>query len=85
MHIRFNTPSGDTIDWVGERIKHREIKFTMNQLSEMLHMLVAEGRALLAQLTVTEEDCVEGLPMIEWDRMEDDHSEDRVGYFIFAE
>ena len=48
MHIRFNTPAGGIIDWVGERIQHRHAKFTMNQLSQMLHILVDEARTLMA-------------------------------------
>lgn len=80
MHIRFNTPAGGTIDWEGERIKHRDIKFTMNQLSQMLHTSVDEARGLLAQLTMVEKEGVEGLPTIEWAKMEDDHGDDRVGY-----
>ncbi|MGC0591393.1 hypothetical protein, partial [Salmonella enterica] len=80
MHIRFNTPAGGTIDWVGERIQHRHAKFTMNQLSQMLHILVDEARTLMAQLAKVEREGIEGLPKIEWANMEDDHSEDRVGY-----
>lgn len=30
MHIRFNTMAGGTIDWQGQRIKHRGIKFTID-------------------------------------------------------
>lgn len=64
-HIRFNMAAGDSIDWEGNKIKHRRIGFKMGQLSEMWHTLV-EG--------------VEGLPAIEWLKMEDDYSEDKVGY-----
>lgn len=80
MHIRFNTAAGGTIDWQGQRIKHRRIDFTMDKLSHMLHTLVDEARGLLAQLTAVEKEGVEGLPSIEWSELEDDHSEDRVGY-----
>lgn len=46
----------------------------------MLHILVDEARGLLAQLTAVEKEGVEGLPSIEWSELEDDYSEDRVGY-----
>ncbi|KAI3559933.1 hypothetical protein IWW34DRAFT_584668, partial [Fusarium oxysporum f. sp. albedinis] len=39
MHIRFNTPTAGSIDWVGEQITYRKVRFTMTDLSEMLHAL----------------------------------------------
>ncbi|KAH7232453.1 hypothetical protein B0J15DRAFT_572377, partial [Fusarium solani] len=78
MHIRFNTPAGGTIDWVGDRIKHRRVQFRMGELTEMLHALKREARELLATLTMVDD--ISQLPRIPWSSMEDDHSEDKVGY-----
>ncbi|TVY62641.1 hypothetical protein Focb16_v004353 [Fusarium oxysporum f. sp. cubense] len=44
MHIRFNTPAGGTIDWVGDRIKHRRVQFRIGELTETLHSLNDEAR-----------------------------------------
>lgn len=79
-HIWFNTPAGGTIDWAEERIKHRHIKFTMSQLSQMLHTLVDEARELLAQLTVVEKGVIGGLPSIEWAKIEDNRM--RIAWII---
>ncbi|KAM6523080.1 hypothetical protein FSOLCH5_003699 [Fusarium solani] len=78
MHIRFNTPAGGTIDWDGDRIKHRRVQFRMGELTEMLHALRNEARELLTTLTMVED--VGQLPRIPWSSVEDDHSEDRIGY-----
>ncbi|PWI64632.1 hypothetical protein PCL_09489 [Purpureocillium lilacinum] len=80
MHIRYDTPAGGTIDWDGDCIKHRKIAFSMNKLHNMLHALVGEARQSLAELTAVGPASIEALPPIEWSRLEDDHSEDRVGY-----
>lgn len=80
MRIRYDTPAGGTIDWEGDCIKHRKVKFSMNVLHNMLHALVGEARNLLSELTAVEPAGIESLPPIEWSRLEDDHSEDRVGY-----
>ncbi|KAJ6438732.1 translation initiation factor IF3 [Purpureocillium lavendulum] len=77
MFIRYNTAAGGTIDWDGDCIKHRKIKFTMGTLSHILHILTGEARGLLAELTAVDEEGVEALPPIEWSRLEDDHSEGR--------
>ncbi|KAK1613502.1 hypothetical protein BDP81DRAFT_401244 [Colletotrichum phormii] len=96
MHIQYNTPADGVIDWVGDRISYRRVRFTMDQLSDMLHGVVDEARLLLAQLTMVtggdeQGDAVsdssqarscldEALPRIHWPSIEDDHSETREGY-----
>lgn len=80
MYIRFNTPAEGKIDWRGERISYGQTQFTMGRLSDMLHELVEETRGLLAELAMVERKGTAWLPAIAWSRMEDDHSEDRVGY-----
>lgn len=80
MHIRFNTVAGGSIDWDGDRVSYKQIKFSVGQLTEMLHQLVQESRELLEELTMVEAEGLGAVPGIEWSKMEDDHSEDRVGY-----
>ncbi|KAL3588248.1 hypothetical protein FPOAC2_14147 [Fusarium poae] len=83
MYIRFNTPAGGTVDWDGDRIKYRKTRFRMSQLTEMLHALTREAREHLATLTMV--DGVDQLPRIPWSAVEDDHSEDRVGYSFLSD
>ncbi|KAK1446545.1 hypothetical protein CMEL01_16820, partial [Colletotrichum melonis] len=60
MHIQYNTPTAGVIDWVGERVSYRHVRFTMDQLSDMLHGAVDEARLLLAQLTMARESTTGG-------------------------
>jgi hypothetical protein len=83
MYIRFNTPAGGTVDWDGDRIKYRKIRFRMGELTEMLHALTREAREHLATLTMVDD--VDQLPRIPWLAVEDDHSEDRMGYSFLAD
>ncbi|EXM12685.1 hypothetical protein V3481_007249 [Fusarium oxysporum f. sp. vasinfectum] len=83
MYIRFNTPAGGTVDWDGDRIKYRKIRFRMGELTEMLHALTREAREHLATLTMVDD--VDQLPRIPWSAVEDDHSEDRMGYSFLAD
>ncbi|KJZ69024.1 hypothetical protein HIM_11583 [Hirsutella minnesotensis 3608] len=85
LHIRYNTPATGSIDWKGEQVTHRGIRFTMSALSEMLHTLVDEARELMAELACVEKVGVDRLPRIEWRKMEDDHGEDRVGYSFLTD
>ncbi|KAH7159302.1 hypothetical protein DER46DRAFT_472399, partial [Fusarium sp. MPI-SDFR-AT-0072] len=83
MYIRFNTPAGGTVDWDGDRIKYRKIRFRMGELTEMLHALTREAREHLATLTMVDD--VDQLPRIPWSAVEDDYSEDRMGYSFLAD
>lgn len=60
MHIQYNTPAPGVIDWVGDRVSYRRVRFTMDQLSDMLHGVVDEARSLLAQLTMVTDRTTEG-------------------------
>lgn len=80
MHIRFNTTAGGSIDWNKDEVKYKRVKFDMSQLAEMMHAVVGEARELLAELTMVGEHGTGMLPTIEWERFEDDNSEDQVGY-----
>jgi hypothetical protein len=83
MYTRFNTPAGGTVDWVGDRIKYRKTGFQMCQLTEILHALTREAREHLARLTMVDD--VDQLPRIPWSAVEDNHSEDWMGYSFLAD
>jgi hypothetical protein len=69
------------VDWLNDQLSYQRIRFTMTGLSDMLHTLVSEGRTVLGKLMMAEDDSdFTSAPAICWDTMEDDHSEDRVGY-----
>ncbi|KAM7209781.1 hypothetical protein V8F06_014835 [Rhypophila decipiens] len=52
----------------------------MVHLSDMLHGLVEEMRAVMGRLLLVEGDDFGLVPRVEWTKIEDDHSEDRIGY-----
>ncbi|KAF4921051.1 ATP-dependent DNA helicase Q-like 3 [Colletotrichum fructicola] len=94
MHIQYNTAAAGVIDWVGDRVSYRRVRFTMGQLSDALRELVRETRELLAELTATEDsaspdgpetDVRSQLPAIPWPSIEDDHSETKPGYSFLAD
>jgi hypothetical protein len=52
-------------------------------LTEMLYALSREAREHLATLTIV--DNVDQLPRIPWSAVEDDYSEDRMGYSFLTD
>lgn len=82
MRIRFTTPGGGNIDWQEDCIIYRRLRFSMGQLSDLLHTVVQEARGLLAPLAMVEED---GWPTIPWGQLQDDHSDELVGYSFLAD
>ncbi|KAK4444177.1 hypothetical protein QBC34DRAFT_487938 [Podospora aff. communis PSN243] len=80
MKIRFTTTAGPVIDWVGEQISYQRIRFSMSELSDMLHGLVDEMRVVMATLLMIDGDDFGAVPRVAWQQIEDDHSEDQVGY-----
>ena len=53
--IRFTTAAAPTVDWVGEQLTYQKIRVGMDALADMLHGLVDEGRAAIAELLIVEE------------------------------
>ncbi|KAM7210717.1 hypothetical protein V8F06_013895 [Rhypophila decipiens] len=80
MRIRYTMTAAPTIDWVGDRISYQRIRFNMHELSDMLHGLVQEVRAVMGRFLMVEKDDFRSIPRIEWTKIEDDHSEDGIGY-----
>ncbi|KAM7208117.1 telomere-linked helicase 1, partial [Rhypophila decipiens] len=56
MRIRYRMTAAPAIDWVGERISYQRIRFHMHDLSDMLHGLVEEMRAVMGRLLLVEGD-----------------------------
>ncbi|MDB5910917.1 MAG: hypothetical protein JWP34_5031, partial [Massilia sp.] len=75
LKIRYTTAANGSIDWQGDQVTYQRIKMTMSQLADMLHGLVDEAKVQLGQLVMADD-----WPAIPWTLVEDDHSEDRVGY-----
>jgi hypothetical protein len=83
--IRYTTAAEGVIDWKGDQISYQDKKFTVNQIRDMIHGVVEEARRELMGLMmveVNEEGDVDErlVPPLDWDHLEDDHSEERVGW-----
>ena len=84
MQIWYNTTAEGVIEWEGNRVLYQGIRFNMEQLRGMMHGLVEEARRDLMELLMLEmnaEGEVEGrqLPPIDWERLNDNASEEKVG------
>ena len=66
LRIRFTTVATGSIDWRGDRVVYKRLQFGMGALSDMLHTLVEESRAILTELAMGEADDVDALPAIDW-------------------
>jgi hypothetical protein len=80
MKIRFTTTAGGVIDWIGDQVIFRRIRFTMTELSGFMHAVLQEARNTMAQLTMCGDKGIQALPTIAWDDVYDDNSNDAVGY-----
>jgi RecQ family ATP-dependent DNA helicase len=83
--IRFTTAAEGVIDWVGDQISYQKIKFNMTQLQDMVHGLVAEAKRDLMRLMMIRTDGegefdAQQLPPMDLEKLEDDCSEDQVGW-----
>lgn len=83
--IRYTTTAEGSIDWEGDRILYQKIKFNMTQLRDMVGGLVEEARGDLMKLMMIPtgangEVDETYIPPINIERLEDDCSEDKVGW-----
>src|SRR6187402_354744 len=83
--IRYTTAAEGVIDWKGDEISYQKIKFNMNQLRDIVHGLIDEARRDLIELIMLEvneqgEVDEKQVPPIHWDKLEDDCSEEQVGW-----
>jgi len=83
--IRYTTAAEGAIDWEGDRISYQKIKFDMTQLRDMVGGLVAEAKRDLMELMMIPQGS-DGefdetyVPAIKVEKLEDDCSEDKVGW-----
>jgi len=84
MKIRYNTTAEGVMEWEGNQVLYQGIRFNMEQLRGMIHGLVEEARRDLMELMMLKmnvEGEVEGqLPPIDWERLSDNPSEEKVGW-----
>ncbi|WQF90446.1 Putative P-loop containing nucleoside triphosphate hydrolase [Colletotrichum destructivum] len=87
LKIQYDTPIRGHVDWIKDEILFRRAQFGMGQLSNMMHGLVQEAREMLAKLTMTGkgEKLRQALLAILWASVEDDHSEQRLGYLFLRD
>lgn len=85
LRIRYSTTAGALIDWIGNEIIFQQLRFSMTELSGMMHSMVADARAMMCQLTMTEEEGIGRLPSIPWSKLEDDNSNEVVGYSFLTD
>jgi hypothetical protein len=85
LKIRYNTVGEGKITWNGTTVSFQKMKFSMEQLSDMMHGMVDEMRCDMGWLIgMAGRDNME-FPGIPWERVEDDHSEEKVGYSFLAD
>jgi RecQ family ATP-dependent DNA helicase len=84
MKIRYNTTAEGVLEWEGNKVLYQGIRFNMEQLRGMMHGLVEETRRDLMDLMMlemnAEGEVEEGLPPIDWERLSDIPSEEKVGW-----
>jgi hypothetical protein len=83
--IWYTTAAEGVIDWNGDQVTYYNKKFTINQIRDMIHGVVEEARQELMGLMMVDIDedgdvDEKQVPPIDWDHLEDDHSEERVGW-----
>ena len=83
MKIRFETAAPGTIQWKGEYVTYQRITTSVGLIEGMCHMLVGEAEEALAELTMV--DKTDDLPQIPWSRVEDDHSDKRIGHSFLTD
>jgi hypothetical protein len=84
MKIRYNTTAEGVMEWEGNQVLYQDIRFTTEQLRGMVHGLVEETRRDLMELMMlkmnAEGEVEEQLPPIDWERLSDNPSEEKVGW-----
>jgi hypothetical protein len=90
MKIRYNTTAEGVIEWEGNQVLYQGICFNMEQLRGMVHGLVEETRRDLMELLMlkmnAEGEVEEGqLPPISWDKLNDNASEEKVGWLFLKD
>jgi hypothetical protein len=82
IKIRYNIIAEGVMEWEGNRVLYQGIRFNIEQLRGMIHGLVEEIRRDLIELMILKMN-VEGevkgqLPLIDWERLSNNLSEEKV-------
>jgi hypothetical protein len=90
MKIRYSTTAKGVIKWEGNRVLYQDVCFKMEQLQGMMHGMVEEARWDLMKLLMlemnAEGEVEEGqLPPIDWNRLNNNASEEKVGWSFFKD
>jgi hypothetical protein len=85
MKIRYNTTAEGSMEWEGNRVLYQQIRFNMEQLRGMVQGLVEEARRdlmglLMLRMNAEGEVKAGQLPPIDWERLSDNASEERIGW-----
>jgi hypothetical protein len=83
MKEHYSTAATGKIQWEGEYVMYQRIRTSVASIEGMCHMLVSEVEEALAELTLVKD--VDSLPRIPWSRVEDDHSDKRIGHSFLTD
>jgi hypothetical protein len=87
MKIRYTTMADGKIDWQGDRISYQRIQFNIQQLRDLAYGLIIDTRRLMRDLLLFKDNGDEALefPAINWAKLEDNYSKDRVDYSFISD
>jgi hypothetical protein len=81
--VASDTAPESQVTWLVDTIQYQKMSFDMVQLSSIIASLIHQARSDLAKLVQSA--TLDGLPPIPWDRIVDNHSEQKVGYSFASE
>ena len=84
MKIQYDSAMPGLINWQGSTITFRQSTFSMEALTEMLHLAVVELGSLIESLAFTSYDNAD-LPKVLWSKLYDTPSKDRVGFSFLVD
>jgi hypothetical protein len=85
IKIRFTTTAGGVINWNGDQVIFRRIRFSIAQLSGFMHAVLQEARNIMAELTMCGGKGIQELPAIQWDDVYNNNSNNAVGYMFIID
>jgi hypothetical protein len=90
IKIRYSTTAEGVIEWEGNRVLYQDVRFKIEQLRGIMHGMVEEARRDLMELLMLEMNAEgkveEGqLPPIDWNRLNDNASEEKVRWSFFKD
>lgn len=80
MKIAYSTTSDAKVLWNGELVMYGSIQFTLDQFRHAVNSLISKARTILDEKLLFREHRTIPLPIIPWDELRDDHSNEDVGW-----